>query len=537
MALTSTSISPTLNLVSQSISVEDTTDYAAQGIPTDGSVVLEGTLRIDLMSSTGLSVVYNNIGLTPADIDPNTSNTSQLPITLPLSADGNIVAGTYIFTYQMLVDDGNNAVYRVTNQFTYDYNYDIPVVCLTHIINCQSSQILSTDETNYGTYYTNLNRTHKLYPPANSTLSVVTGTGPQLVAGPPITDKTWVQEVTTTITNLYPDGLISVVQVVGSVEFAVVCDTGLSKINCCLDKLIKKYFNLLKTNQVEAANLYNTIISPLQLAEQRYYDTVMTGDNNGASYWYSKIVEISGCDESCGCSGDTPTLIDPVVGASQFTVVTNADSSVQVFATTSGNTTTYAVQVNPSLQALIAGLYNRTITTNTPQYLQLTNSGTGASQNTNIDFIATNSLGFGISSKRLLINAATTGTSPNDYLEVVSTEVVNLGGNVTNPATHTILLGENVPNQSSDIALITIGNLFVDPTLAFNVSAKIMGRYSSILSSSLSTLDVEILSTNTTTGVVTLRLINPTNGVAYTLSDLNTLAFGNIYITFTINTI
>lgn len=537
MALTSLSISPTLDLVSQVILVTDTTDYAGQGIPTNGSIVLDGTLRIDLMSSSGLSVVYNNIGLTPVDIDPNTSNTSQLSITLPVSSDGNIVVGTYIFTYQMFVNDGISLPYTVSAQFSYDYNYEIPVSCLTHIINCQSSQILSTDETDYGPYYTNLNRTHTLFPPPASGLPNVVGTGPQLLAGPQISDKTWTQQVVTIVTNTYPDGLITVIQVEGSVEFAVVCDIGLSKITCCLDKLTRRYFNLLKNGSTEGSVLYNTILAPLMLAEQRYYDAVMTGNNNSASYWYSQIVSISSCDESCGCSGDKPTLIDPVVGSSQFTVVTNADSSIQVFATTSGNTTTYSVQVNTSLQALLASLYNRTISTTTPSYLQLTNTGTGSSQNTQIDFIGTNALGYGLSSKRLLISTATTGTSPSNYLSITSDSVANLGGNFTSPASvHTILLGQNVPNQSSDIALITVGNLFVNPALPYNVEAKIMSRYGSILSSSLGTLEAEVLFSNPTSGVVTLRLINPTTGVAYTLGDLNSLVFGDIYITLTINT-
>lgn len=537
MALTTTSISPTLNLVSTQIFVTDTTDYAAQGIPTDGSYTLSGTLRVDLLSSTGLSTVYNNIGLTPVDIDPNSSNTSQLPITLPTTTDGQIVVGTYIFYYQMIVDDGTNPAYTVTESFTYDYNDTVPVACLTHIINCQSSQILSTDETNYGTYYTDLDRTHTLYPPANSGLSNIVGTGPQLVAGPSITDKTWIQEVVTIVTSTYPDGLITVVRVVGSVEFAVVCDIGLSKVRCCLDNIRKRYFNLIRVNQVEASQLYTLTILPLQIAEQGYYDAVMTGNNDSASYWYSKIVEISGCSEDCGCSGTQPTLIDPAVGASQFTVVTNADSSIQVFTTVSGSTTTYSVQVNPSLQSLIASLYSRTITTTTPSYLQLTESGTGASRNTQIDFIGTNALGYGLTNKRLLIDTTTTGTSPSNYLELVTTTVVDAGGNIVTPDTaQIILLGQTIPNAASDVALISIGNIFVDPTLPYNVSAQVMSKYTSLISTSQSVLDVEVLFSDVVNGTINLRLINPTTGIAYTLAELVAAAFGEIYITLTINT-
>jgi hypothetical protein len=262
----------------------------------------------------------------------------------------------------------------------------------------------------------------------------------------------------------------------------------------------------------------------------------MTGNNNSASYWYSQIVEISGCSEDCGCSGGQPTLIDPSVGASQFTVVTNGDSSIQVIASTSGTTTTYAVQVNPSLQSLIANLYSRTISTTTPSYIQLIESGVGPVRNTEINFLTTNSLGYGVTSKRLAIDTSTTGTSPSNYISLATTNVVNLGGNITNTGTQTILFGQTVPNASTDLAIITIGNIFVDPTLPFNVSAEVMGKYSAVLTTSQNTLAVEILNVNITTGVIILRLINPMSGLPYTLAELNTAVFGTIYITLTINT-
>jgi hypothetical protein len=138
--------------------------------------------------------------------------------------------------------------------------------------------------------------------------------------------------------------------------------------------------------------------------------------------------------------------------------------------------------------------------------------------------------------KRLLIDTATTGTSPADYMEVTSSEVANIGANIVSPATsHTILLGQTVPNASTDVALIQLSNVLVDGTLPYQVTAQVMGKYASAVVGALADLDVEVIYSNVSSGAVTLRLINPTSGNPYTLADLNTKGYGSIYVTLTIN--
>jgi len=538
MALTTLAIQPTFNNISGQIIVDDQTDYVGQGIPLDGTYTVRGFLAITLASSTGTSTIYNNIGGTTPDIDPNTSTTSVLTIDLPKDSGGNILQGTYSIVYNVIVGDPDQVgviVADVTDGFSYTYQQDLPTVCLTSDVNCQGATITSYDSTDYGLYAT-VDRTHNLYPPPATGATTITGTQASLSSGSPIYDKTWTQEVISTVTYNFPSGLIAIVGVEGSREIPVVCDLGMSKIFCCLKKVFDRYNRLYAVNIVKANDLYIDTVKPMLEAMVMYNAAVAAGNTNGASYYYNLTIETSECGEDCGCSSSDPQLIEPNIGSSNVTIVTSPDNSISVVPVVDGITTTYQIQVSAALQAALSAIKNTVVTTATPTYLEVTSATVGNTTTYTVNYKPVGGLGYSTSMKRLLIDTATTGTSPANYMEVTSSEVANIGANIVSPATsHTVLLGQTVPNASSDVALVTIGNVLVDGTLPYQVTAEVMGKYSTAVVGSLADLDVEVLYSNVSSGAVTLRLINPTSGNPYTLADLNTKGYGSIYVTLTIN--
>jgi len=538
MALTTLAIQPTFNNISGQIIVDDQTDYVGQGIPLDGTYTVRGFLAITLASSTGTSTIYNNIGGTTPDIDPNTSTTSVLTIDLPKDSGGNILQGTYSIVYNVIVGDPDQVgviVADVTDGFSYTYQQDLPTVCLTSDVNCQGATITSYDSTDYG-LYAMVGRTHNLYPPPATGATTITGTQASLSSGSPIYDKTWTQEVISTVTYNFPSGLIAIVGVEGSREIPVVCDLGMSKIFCCLKKVFDRYNRLYAVNIVKANDLYIDTVKPMLEAMVMYNAAVAAGNTNGASYYYNLTIETSECGEDCGCSSSDPQLIEPNIGSSNVTIVTSPDNSISVVPVVDGITTTYQIQVSAALQAALSAIKNTVVTTATPTYLEVTSATVGNTTTYTVNYKPVGGLGYSTSMKRLLIDTATTGTSPANYMEVTSSEVANIGANIVSPATsHTVLLGQTVPNASSDVALVTIGNVLVDGTLPYQVTAEVMGKYSTAVVGSLADLDVEVLYSNVSSGAVTLRLINPTSGNPYTLADLNTKGYGSIYVTLTIN--
>lgn len=538
MSLTTLAIQPTFNNTSSLIIIDDQTDYVGQGIPLDGTYTVKGFLAITLQSATGTSTIYNNIGGATPDITPETSTTSALQIDLPKDSGGNILQGTYTIIYDVVVTDPDQigvVVADVTASFDYTYQQDLPKVCLTADVNCQGATITSYDSTDYG-LYAMVSRTHNLYPPPATGATTITGTQASLSSGSPIYDKTWTQEVLSTVTYNLPDGLIAIVYVEGSREIPVVCDLGMSKIFCCLKKVFNRYNSLLAKNIVAANDMYIDTVKPMLEAMVMYNAAVAAGNTNGASYYYNLTVETSGCGEDCGCNSTEPQLIEPNIGSSNVTIVTSPDNSISVVPVVDGVTTTYQIQVSAALQQALAAIKNTVVTTATPTYLEVTSATVGNTTTYTVNYKPVGGLGYSTSMKRILIPSGTTGTSPSDYIAPTVAQVANIGANIVSPATsHTILLGQTVPNASTDTALITIGNVLVDGTLPYQVSAEVMGKYSSAVVGSLADLDVEVLYSNVSSGAVTLRLINPTSGNPYTLADLNTKGYGDIYVSLTIN--
>ncbi len=526
MALTTVSTQVTLNNVLQQITVVDTTDYAAQGVLLDGSVTVEGFLVITVASATGTTTVYSNGVGNPPDIDAVSSLNNIIPITLPQDTDGNILNGTYTITYSVVVDGGD----PVVGVQSFAYDMALPVVCLTRTINCGSSIITSYDETEYGTYASVISRVHTLYPPPSSPLSNTVGTQAILTVGPNIYDKTWTQGIASTVTYVFPSGLQAVLLVQGTHEFQVVCDQGINKLICCIDKLYTRMLNLECKNTTEAKLFRQETFQPTLDAIVAYEAAVSSGASDLADKYYTRIIEMSGCGEECGCSDDSPQQIVPVQGSGTTTIVTSPDGSIAVVPVVVGSTTTYQIQVSAALQQIINNIYNVTVTTGTPSSLTITQSGTYPNRNYQIDFSGSASA-VNHQSSRLVIDMTNDGIN---YLSLGVTSQINTGALIGNFAAQTYLLGQSTPNIATDLAVIRIAGVLATPTDALNITAQMNKTNGSLQYTNLNNLDCRILHVDNTTGVITLILYNPLTGSPYRLQDLLVGTFDLIHISFNV---
>jgi hypothetical protein len=544
MALTTSAIliQPTLDNVNTLITVEDLTDYVGNGINL-GTTQVDGYLKITLNSSTGTSVIYDNLGGGTPDIDYNNSPISTSTINLPVDANGYAVQGTYTIEYNInvyLTAAPNPPIYNLTRTNTYLLQQDKPVVCLAADVNCAASSITSYDTTVYGTYST-VARVHTLYPPPASGYIPVVGSQATLSSGTPIVDKTWTQEVQSTVTYTYPSGMIFIVYVEGVREIPVVCDFGMSKIFCCLKKVFDRY-NTLQTRNITAADaMFEDTVKPMLEAMVMYNAALTAGNSSSASFYYNQTIQISGCGEDCGCTGSAPQVVNPSAGATNIVIVDSPDNSISVTPVIVGNTTTYEIQVSSTIQNALNALKNTAVTTTTPTKLNITSNTVGNTITYNIDYVSgTNPLGYGLSSKVITIDTTIAGVFPNPYLPITWSNIISVGTGINAVGSHTISLGQNPTNTGTDYALINVGGILSTPTNAFNVSAQVMSKYSSVTPTIAYDLACEILHCNTTTGNMTLRLINPITGQPLKLSQL-VVSGGNSYnkiiISLTINSI
>lgn len=528
MAVTTLSIQTTINNVLGQIQINDTTDYVGQGVVLDGSFAIAGRLAVYLTSASGTQTLYDNLlGVTP-DIDPNIGPGNQNVINVARDINGNVLNGTYTVVYQVDITPPTDPQYRVSATTVYDYDQELPKICLTAVVNCVAALVTSYDETNYGPYATSVSRQHTLYPPPASPMAPITGTQQTLIAGPNIYDTTWTQEVIATITFTMPSGLIVIVEKAGSREFKVVCDVALSQIACCLDKLMKKYEALRCKNPVRAQDMYDTIIAPTLRAMTVYEAMIGAGKTDEAAYWYQQIITNSGCDESCGCNSPGPNQIYPVLTSNNSFVVDSPDNSIKVVPEVIGNTTYYHIQVSTAIQNIINNFRNVTITTNTPAALQIVQTGTGSNINYELNVIGSGA-GTVLSEQNtlIIIDGTTDGTN---YLAWEVHDKGRTGNNIQPFTSQIYVVGQTLPNQATDLAIINVLSVPVTPANRFMVWTQINKSNLSLIPTNLKNIECECLFVDFATGNITLRLYNPQNGNTYTLADLRSGGFDLINI-------
>lgn len=508
----------TFNEVSKTLSLQDTTDYAGQGLTIAHCT---GTITASILTSAGSTTFYSN--LTPPDVVPATSRFSVHTIALPLDANGNVLSGQYTVGYSVLNTDAPLAFNFQLN--TYIYQSPTATVCIEVTVDCGDSQVTSTDVTNYGSNVSVISRVHTLYPPPATGLSPYTGTLASLTVNG-IYTKTWTSEVVSTVTYVNPDTTTTIKTFTGVKEFEVVCDTDLCKILCCLDNIKKTYDGLVCKNPTAAANFRQNIYDPVNENAIYFMLAQTCGDATKASCFYDKILEISGCGADCGCgSSSVPIPVIPNSNVNNITVVDSPDASIAVTHTTTGNTTTYHVQVSSAYQTIITNSYNTIVAAGT--LISVTPSGTNPKTYT-VAF--TGSIPAVENHIEVLLKLSYSGGTPNavltpTYLIYTGAKFQAQGSNVW-----------TVNTSQVQLATVHLTNFLTTPTYTnFTASTNLMRQDGSLSLGLAETIGVRVAYIETNGTGLYLTFYSPLTGANLTIFDLfASVNFADIYFKLSI---
>jgi hypothetical protein len=502
----------TFNRNTGKIVVTDTTNYLSYGIDISNPAnFVEGRLKITYTTSSGVSVLYDNLtGVTPDIEAVGGVLVWNGNINIPLTTTGEPLPAEYQVYYEVYCGfDGNGDDFTVNNTNTYTYNMVDPAVCIEVVIDCATSTATTTDTTVYNipnASVVSIVRAHTQYPPPASGYAINGPFNLITVTYSPIVTTTWTAEVISTVTYLLTSGLYVIIDLTGIKEFQVLCDTNLSKILCCLTDLQKQYEALQCTNPVKAENFKVNRLDPTQQHLLLFLAAQTSGNQTKMDQQYAAILEVSGCSESCNCSGSTPTAVSPSQGGPA--ALFNIDSpltTIQVTSTQAGNLTTFHLDVSTTIQNAV-------------------------------NSFLTNPLGYSYSSKQLIIDTTAVGVLPNDYLSITQTNIAAVGPNIKPTGVHGVFLGNNSPNTATDFAEILVYNFLVNPLLPANFTAQVMTRsLPNQANTIMYDIACEILYWDTLNSVLQLRLVNPISGQPLKLSDLTNGGYNQIYITLLIN--
>lgn len=328
------------------LQVTDTTDYTAAGVNIADVTIF---LKLSLVTSSGTSVIYDNLnGVTP-DITPSISLVNTAVTPLPTTAS-NITFGTYTIEAKYVVV----AQADVAKTYTYSYNWTPPTISISHQTNIQTSTITTIDTTDYTSLMTAITRAHTTYPPPTSGGSnLVSALATNVYQG--IYTGTWSDKVVSTVTFTFSSGLIVIDEITGCIEWNVITQVDINEVLCCVNSTISRYEQLRLENAVKAKNMFESVIQPLNMALLYYSTYVISGCTDKAAVQLAKIIELTGC-EDCNCDDGCSIPIVPLADPAIVYVVDSPDLSITVVPQTVGTTTTYHIQVSATLQNLIANI-------------------------------------------------------------------------------------------------------------------------------------------------------------------------------------
>jgi len=363
MALTSPSFEVNFNCDSESASfgfytLVDTTDYVGEGIALADVVgwfiitAPDGTQHIGNVSSP--------------DIEPSVSLENTI-IPLPLDANGQVIQGTYTFSYYIRVSGAVQPGDYSNVGNTYNFCPVIVPRSMTEPIegaagdiqvevNCFCLQIEGTDATDVGVPTTDT-RVFTLYPPPSLGLPDYTTNSASFTYSFSYTGG---YEINLNRLLTYVTGIFTyTVRIDSSVYKNVQCDRDL----CALISCLNQYRERTLTRAGEFGGFFN--LPKVELDKWiRINSAILAYDNNlkcqnwtEADTIYSELTNLLSCNCSCNEEDDTPRLVNPYCsggGSNDNIVIVAAGAGITVSAVVVGDTTTYTVAVQQALIDQIA---------------------------------------------------------------------------------------------------------------------------------------------------------------------------------------
>lgn len=320
-------VSKQFDLTTGNLTLTDISNYT-------GALTLASPYRIyglfQVIDPNG-TVVYINTGYVLDDFSAPDVNITAADftkvITIPTATGGGYLFGTYTVNYKVQVIEDFGTTNLPTNIVTKLGSGELcqpyPTECTSSFeFNCNTAIIKNTDTTSYGAY-SSITRVHSLIPPPLSAQPTQTGNQTVLVynSGVPYTG-TWSWSIASTLTYAVGNNTTIIVEVTGSDEAVVVCDTNFCKLLCVL---LKYRATFLKKLSARAAtqqdwNDYNFVWDDYVAA----YQAQLCGkDASQIQKYIDNIYNIIGIEDGCdcGCDGETPT---PILAT---TIINGADGA------------------------------------------------------------------------------------------------------------------------------------------------------------------------------------------------------------------
>ncbi len=348
MALTTVDFTTTFNYVPSTklYRFEDTTDYAGQGV---SPASYEGVLKV--VDPTGLEI-YNNTNWASPDIRPGISVYNITTIPLSLDSNGQVLQGSYTFTYTVSPDNGSTTFVK---SYTYTFAYTSPSVSITTAVNYNTPLISGTDVSTYtvNTITPTITRAFSMAYPAVVNIAPITGTNNVLstdtfyvVAD---TQLQYTFTLTSTLSYNFGNGLFVSDVITGISRIDIYADANLCQLYCGLRSGYERWYNARGTAQAQGYWEAFEDMMAIAMLLQTAYNCGRTAD---VAEYVTMIKAIGNFDE-CTCEeGSEPTLVTGL-GGSSGTIVVAAGSGIAVATNSGGGTTTYTVSIEPATLALI----------------------------------------------------------------------------------------------------------------------------------------------------------------------------------------
>ena len=337
---------------------KDTSDYAGQGINPNN---ITGSFKVTF----GGNVIYNNLANyqsgTLADIILSSSNTNATIIQLPLNPDGTVPQGLYTVYYQVW-DSGSSTMSSVTETFNFIYASPSVEVAGSVQVYTPSPLLTLTDNTVYivNSVTPTLNRVATItYPPIliNNVLTTPTPTTGTTAVTTSTTFYTPTQVTMSVVSNLtYTFSNFQVVdKVSGEIPFQIDA-TSFCKLYCGLLQMQINAQNNPQNSQLQDDCAYAGFLVVLIMLAQN------CGKTDDISSLITQIENLGSFDTDCGCG--CGSSVQQVIGLGSLVNAYNvlsANSYITVTPVTSGNTTTFTIQLADSLVAQINAILGATL--------------------------------------------------------------------------------------------------------------------------------------------------------------------------------
>ncbi len=350
------SFSTTFNLTAPTalFNLFDTTNYVAQGIDPDA---VTGSFQI---TSPSGEVIYDNLSnynsATLADIIRADSTENQIPIQIPTDLE----QGAYSIYYKIWVD-GIDETFNVTEVF--NFIYASPTVEIAGSVQVYTPSPLLTEYDNT-VYIVNsvtptIDRTATItYPPVmvNNVLSTPTATVGTTATTSSSTFYSPTQVTMSVVSDLEYSftgtGSYTSFTVLDTVSDAIQFDIDATSY-CSLYCGLHNYF-LRVTANPQDANLKDTfsymmgLVTLIQLAQN-------CGNTTAITTLVAEIEAVGNFTEECDCSGEVTQVVGLGSLVNAYNVL-GANSYITVTPVTSGNTTTFTIQLSTEFIATVVAL-------------------------------------------------------------------------------------------------------------------------------------------------------------------------------------